>query len=77
MSLIETLRKPRVEIFDMKIALFDLSVTLVGGFIVGKKLGFSPWLFSVGMIPLGIVVHNVMGIDTGISKKIAKVEVEE
>ena len=70
MSLIQTLRTPRVEIFDMKIAVFDFSLTLIGGYIAGKQLGYNPWVFSVAMIPLGIVVHDMMGIETEISKKI-------
>ena len=42
----------------MKIAVFDLSLTLVGGYVVGKKLGYNPWLTAGAMIPLGIVVHG-------------------
>ena len=58
MSLIESLRKPRIELSGMKIAVFDLSLTLVGGYVVGKKLGYNPWLTAGAMIPLGIVVHG-------------------
>jgi hypothetical protein len=72
MSLIQTLRKPRISVFDMKIAVFDLSLTLIGGYVIGKQLGYNPWVCSVSMIPLGIVVHDMMGIETEISKKITK-----
>ena len=70
LSLIETLRTPRIEVLDMKIAVFDLSLTLIGGYFIGKKLGFNPWVVAVGMVPLGIVVHEIMGVETEISKKI-------
>ena len=70
MTLIDTLRTPRVEILDMNIAAFDLSLTMIGGYIVGKKLGYNPWVVAVGMIPLGIVVHEMMGVETEISRKI-------
>ena len=70
MTLIKTLRTPRIEVLDMKIAVFDLSLTLVGGYFIGKKLGYNPYIVAVGMIPLGIVVHEVMGIETEISRKI-------
>ena len=70
MSLIESLRKPRIELSGMKIAVFDLSLTLVGGYAVGKKLGYNPWLTAGAMIPLGIVVHEMIGIETEISKKL-------
>ena len=70
MTLIETLRTPRIEVLDMNIAVFDLSLTLIGGYIVGKKLGYNPWVVAVGMIPLGIVVHEMMGVETEISRKI-------
>ena len=72
MTLIDILRTPRVEIFDMNIAVFDLSLTLIGGYIVGKTLGYNPWLVAVGMIPLGIVVHEIMGVETEISRKIKR-----
>jgi F0F1-type ATP synthase assembly protein I len=72
MSLIQTLRKPRISVFDMRIAVFDLSLTLIGGYVIGKQLGYNPCIFSVGMIPLGIVVHQILGIETEISKKITE-----
>ena len=70
MTLIKTLRTPRIEVLDMKIAVFDLSLTLVGGYFIGKKLGYNPYIVAVGIIPLGMVVHGVMGIETEISRKI-------
>ena len=72
MTLIETLRTPRIEVLDMKIAVFDLSLTLIGGYIVGKKLGYNPFVVAVGMIPVGIVVHEIMGVETEISRTIKR-----
>ena len=69
MSLIETLRTPRVEIVGMKIAVFDLSMTLIAGYI-GKKLEINPYLSSVGMLGIGIVTHEILKIETEVSKKI-------
>ena len=70
MSLIETLRTPRIEVLDMKIAVFDLSMTLIAGYIIGKKLEINPYLSSVGMLGVGIVTHQILGIETEVSKKI-------
>ena len=70
MSLIETLRTPRIEIVGMKIAVFDLSMTLIAGYIIGKKLGINPYLSSVGMLGVGIIAHEILGIETEVSKKI-------
>ena len=70
MTLIEILRTPRIEVLDMKIAVFDLSLTMIGGYFIGKTLGYNPWLVAVSMIPLGIVVHEIMGVETEISRKI-------
>lgn len=70
MTFIETLRRPRLEIFDMEIALFDLGGSLMAGYFLGKRLGYNPWLSSIAMIPLGIVVHDIMGVETQINKKI-------
>ena len=46
MSIIEILRTPRIEIVGMKIAVFDLSMTLIAGYIIGKKLEINPYLSS-------------------------------
>ena len=70
MTLIDNLRTPRIEIFGMKIAVFDLSLTLMGGYVIGKKVGINPYLSSIGMIGVGIITHEIFGIDTEVSKKI-------
>ena len=70
MTVIEKLRKPRIEILEMRISVFDLSLTLIGGYILGKQLGYNPILMSISMLPLGIVVHEILGIETQISRKI-------
>ena len=70
MSLIEILRTPRIEIVGMKIAVFDLSMTLIAGYIIGKKLEINPYLSSVSMVGVGIVTHEILGIETEVSKKI-------
>ena len=70
MSIIEILRTPRIEIIGMKIAVFDLSMTLIAGYIIGKKVGINPYLSSVGMLGIGIVTHEILGIETEVSKKI-------
>ena len=69
MTLIDNLRTPRINILGMKIAVFDLSLTLLGGYVIGKKIGINPYLSSVGMIGMGIITHKIFGIDTEVSKK--------
>ena len=69
MTLIDDLRTPRINILGMKIAVFDLSLTLLGGYFIGKKVGINPYLSSVGMLGIGIITHEIFGIDTEVSKK--------
>ena len=69
MTLIDDLRTPRINILGMKIAVFDLSLTLLGGYVIGKKIGINPYLSSVGMVGIGIITHEIFGIDTEVSKK--------
>ena len=68
---LEKLREPRINIAGMKIAVFDLSATLMVGYVLGEKmLKVNGFVGSIGLLGLGIVVHEVMGIETQISKKI-------
>ncbi len=71
MTTLEKLREPRIDIAGMKIAVFDLSATLIVGYIIGKKMfKVNGLVGSIGLLGLGIVVHEVMDIETEISKKI-------
>lgn len=71
---IQSLRKYRVS----SIAIFDVSATLLGGYLAHKYLfpDYSLLFVIIMMFILGIIVHYVFGIDTqlnyyiGLNKKI-------
>jgi hypothetical protein len=66
-SLIKTLRTPRL--FGM--AIFDLVGSIVGTeFVTYKLLGFKKYTGAILAVPLGIVVHKVLNIDTELNRKL-------
>jgi hypothetical protein len=46
------------------IAVFDLILSLVGGYVVGSYFGYNPWVTAVLSIPFGEMVHNIFQIET-------------
>ena len=68
-SVIDELRSYRIPIGDMNITVFDLSGSLIGGYLFGKLIGVNPYLTAGLSIPVGIVVHEMVGVETQISKK--------
>lgn len=61
-SVITSLRKYRVH----DIAVFDLVGAVVGTELVFRWFGASPYVGAVAAIPLGAVVHRVIGVKTKI-----------
>ena len=71
MSLIKKLREPRI----FEIAIFDLLSSFIGMALIFHYMGWG-WQLGVALaIPVGILSHYVLGIDTtlnyylGLSKK--------
>jgi len=60
MSLINTLRKPRI----FKIALFDLILSIVSMEILFRRLGAKKYVGASLAIPIGIITHYYLGINT-------------
>jgi hypothetical protein len=64
-SIITTLRRPRIEIFDVSMSIFDLSGTLFISYIVARQFDLNIPLTMVTSIPLGYLVHNLFSVETG------------
>lgn len=60
MSLLETLRKPRLGPF----ALFDLGGTVLIGLAVSHRFGYRSEIVVPGLIVAGHVVHLLVGQET-------------
>ena len=69
-SIIQLLREPRINIFDVDIALFDLSATFLGAYLIAKKMEWNPWITIAGSIPVGYFVHEAFGVSTALNNKI-------
>lgn len=71
MSTIELLRKPRI----LGITLFDLILTIVITEYIFRYMGYKKYIGVLFSIPIGIVTHWTLGINTtlnyyiGISQK--------
>ena len=66
MSLIKTLRKPRVGPF----AIFDTVATLSAACVLAPKLGVERRTALLAAIPVGVLVHELLGIDTPLNRMI-------
>ena len=69
-SLITTLRKPRVEIFDVNISIFDLSGTLLISYLIARKFDLNIPLVLFASIPIGYLTHEYFKIETPLTNKI-------
>jgi hypothetical protein len=66
MSLIQTLRKPRIYGF----ALFDLLTSIIATEFIFRQLGSDKWIGASLAIPIGIIVHLFLGINTTLNYKL-------
>lgn len=71
-SLLENLRKPRIEIFDVSISIFDLSGTLLISYLIAKKFDLNIPLVMSASIPFGYLAHELFHINTPLTDKINK-----
>ena len=60
MSLLETLREPKIGPF----AIFDLVTAFAGAALLAPKLGISRERALWGTLPAGLLVHQALGIKT-------------
>jgi hypothetical protein len=68
MSLIATLRTPRVEIMGEKVALFATAGTALIGYGIAYKMKWNPWLTIGSLFFIGHATHQVLGIRTAFNK---------
>jgi hypothetical protein len=69
-SFLTTLRKPRVNIFDISISLFDLSGTLLISYLIARQFELNIPLVMISSIPLGYLTHEYFKISTPLTDKI-------
>ena len=72
-SLITTLRKPRLQVFDVSISIFDLSGTLLISYLIARKFDLNIPLVLFASIPIGYLVHDSFQISTPPTDKINEV----
>jgi hypothetical protein len=66
MSLIQTLRTPRICGF----ALFDLLMSIIATELIFRQLGSAKWIGASLAIPIGIIVHFLLGVDTTLNYRL-------
>jgi hypothetical protein len=47
-----------------KFSIFDLTLSLVGGWYIGKYFGYNSLLSAILSIPIGELVHYILDIQT-------------
>lgn len=68
--MIEKLRSVKIDIFDAKVAVFDLAGSLILGYFIASKLKINPFIGAMSTIPLGFIVHEIVGIKTPLNMEI-------
>lgn len=66
MSLIQTLREPRI----FKMAIFDLLLAIILTEVIFRQLGADDWIGAIAAIPIGVIVHAVLKINTALNYKL-------
>ncbi len=66
MSLIETLRGPRVGQF----AIFDFALAFGSAWLLAPRIGMSRKRALAAVLPLGVVVHRTLGVDTPLTRMV-------
>ena len=71
-SIIQKLRSPRIELFDISISIFDLSGTLLISYLIARYYNLNVPLVMFSSIPIGYLVHDMMEINTPLTDAINK-----
>lgn len=66
-GLIQTLRGPKIGPF----AVFDVTTALAGAWLVGPRLGLSREQALWAAVPFGVLVHELLGIDTPLNRMVS------
>jgi hypothetical protein len=69
-SILEKLREPRLNIFDVNISIFDLSGTLLISYIIARQFDLNVPLVMFASIPVGYLAHEFFKIETPLTNKI-------
>ena len=69
LSLITELRQPKLDLFGTQVAVLDLSLTLLGAYLLSKKVGINPYLGMASSIPVGYLTHKIFQVDTPLTNK--------
>ena len=71
--ILEDLRKPKIHIGDMDIAIFDVLATIGGGYFLAEKMKWDKKKTNPGMFVLGYLAHNMTGTETPLNTYINQV----
>jgi hypothetical protein len=69
-NLLDTLRKPRINIFDVNISVFDLSGTLLISYLIARQFDLNVPLVMFASIPVGYLAHEIFQVETPLTSKI-------
>jgi hypothetical protein len=71
MKAVQTARKLKVPFMGVRVAVFDLGLTLGAGYWLTRKLNVHP-AWSLLTLPLGhiVIVHKAVGVRTPLTEKV-------
>ena len=68
MTIIEDLRKPRINILGVDMALFDIGGTLFVSYLIAKKMDWNPALTMGLSIPVAYLAHKAFKVNTPLTR---------
>jgi len=68
MSVIETLRTPRFPLMGKQVAVFDVSMTALAGYLIAERMKWNKPLTIGGIFLVGHLTHLAVGVETQFSK---------
>ena len=69
-DLISKLREPKLNIGGMDLAIFDVSATIAGGYLLAERMDWSKAKTIPAVFALGYLVHNMTGTITPLTSQI-------
>lgn len=69
-NLLDTLRKPRINIFNVNMSMFDLSATILLSYLIARQFDLNVPLVMFASIPVGYLAHEMFQIQTPLTNKI-------
>ena len=67
---IDSLRSYKIHLIGIDMALFDISATVLGSYLIAKYFRINPLIVITSSIPVSYLAHKSFGVQTPLTNKI-------